>query len=125
MIGSSEPTLNVPVARFEDLTDGQVHIVDLTGFPELAGFLADLDDPLRLLLVRLGDVVYAIEDRCTHDGGHLGEAPLEGCEVTCCRHGARFDVTTGRATRLPAVRPVTTFPVRIQDGMVEVDLTRA
>ncbi len=40
---------------------------------------------------------YAIDDVCTHDGGPLAEGELMGCEIQCPRHGARFDVRTGRA----------------------------
>jgi len=63
---------------------------------------------------------HAIEDRCTHDDGPLGEGRLWGCQVECPRHGARFDMTTGRAMTLPAVRPVGSYPVRVVDGQLEV-----
>ena len=53
--------------------------------------------------------LFAIDDVCTHDEASLDQGFLEGCEIECPRHGARFDVTTGRATALPAVVPVDTF----------------
>ncbi|MCK9538355.1 non-heme iron oxygenase ferredoxin subunit [Dokdonella sp.] len=64
-----------------------------------------------------GDL-YAIEDVCTHDGGELTGGPVEGHEVECPRHGARFDVTTGEALCAPAYEPVARFPVRVEDGVV-------
>lgn len=67
----------------------------------------------------------AIEDRCTHDNGPLGEGTLIGCQVECPRHGARFDVKTGRVTALPAVKPVASFPLRVVDGVLEVQFTRS
>jgi 3-phenylpropionate/trans-cinnamate dioxygenase ferredoxin subunit len=66
----------------------------------------------------------AIEDRCSHDDGPLCEGDWEPdeCVVTCPRHGARFDLATGRPLSLPAFQPVAVFPVRVEDGIVQVDL---
>jgi 3-phenylpropionate/trans-cinnamate dioxygenase ferredoxin component len=65
---------------------------------------------------------YAIDDVCTHDGGPLAEGELEGTAIQCPRHGARFDVRTGRALCLPAVEPVTTHKVEIRGDDVYVAL---
>jgi 3-phenylpropionate/trans-cinnamate dioxygenase ferredoxin component len=68
--------------------------------------------------------LYAIEDRCSHDDGPLAEGdfdPEEGYAI-CPRHGAHIDIRTGRALTLPAVFPVDTFPVRVVDGVVKVDI---
>ena len=59
---------------------------------------------------------------CTHDEAPLDQGFLEGCEIECPRHGARFDVTTGRATALPAVVPVDTFQVRVEGDDIELDV---
>ncbi len=66
--------------------------------------------------------LYAVEDRCSHDDGPLVEGDWEPDEgvVVCPRHGARFDIRTGRALTLPAFLPVETFPVRVEDGVVKV-----
>ena len=66
--------------------------------------------------------LYAIEDVCTHDGASFEQGELDGCEIECPRHGARFDVRDGSATELPAVVPVDTFPVRIEGDDIEVDV---
>jgi 3-phenylpropionate/trans-cinnamate dioxygenase ferredoxin subunit len=63
----------------------------------------------------LGDL-YAIEDVCTHDGNPLSDGPVEGTEVICTRHGARFCLKTGAALTPPAYEPVTTFPVAEREG---------
>ncbi|MCC7087819.1 MAG: non-heme iron oxygenase ferredoxin subunit [Chloroflexi bacterium] len=76
----------------------------------------------RLALCNTGEGLYAIDDVCTHDGGPLDQGTLDGKEIECPRHGARFDVTTGRALCLPAVRPVRTYPVRVHNGTVEVEV---
>ena len=66
--------------------------------------------------------LYAIDDVCTHDEGSLDQGELEGYEVECPRHGARFDVRTGEVMALPAVLPVDTFSVRVQDDDIEVEV---
>lgn len=76
----------------------------------------------RIAICNTGDGVYAIDDICTHDGGSLDQGHLEGKEIECPRHGARFDVTTGRVLCLPAVRPVKTYPARTVDGAIELDV---
>jgi 3-phenylpropionate/trans-cinnamate dioxygenase ferredoxin subunit len=52
----------------------------------------------------------------------LDQGELIGGEIECPRHGARFDVATGRATRLPAIQPVRTYPVRVEGGMIKVEV---
>ena len=66
--------------------------------------------------------LYALEDRCSHDDGLLAEGewePEEGVAI-CPRHGARFDIRSGRALTLPAYEAVETFSVRVEDGVVKV-----
>lgn len=65
---------------------------------------------------------YAIDDVCTHDGGPLAEGDLDGCEIRCPRHGAKFDVKTGKALCFPAFEPVTTHRVEVRAGGVYVAL---
>lgn len=68
---------------------------------------------------------FALEDRCSHDDGPLVEGDWEPdrAVVICPRHGATFDIRSGRALTLPAYLPVETFPVRVVDGLVKVDVT--
>lgn len=68
-----------------------------------------------ILLCNVDGTVYAINDVCTHDGGNLDQGELDGCEIECPRHGARFDVRTGEVKALPAVIPVATYRV-VRDG---------
>jgi 3-phenylpropionate/trans-cinnamate dioxygenase ferredoxin subunit len=99
------------VGAAEDLPPGTMHDFPVSG--ETSVLVANCDGRL-----------YAIEDRCTHDDGPLAEGEMiEGCKVECPRHGALFDMQTGKALTLPATRPVASFPVRINDdGEIEVDL---
>ena len=68
--------------------------------------------------------LYAIEDRCSHDDGPLCEGVWEEdtCRVVCPRHGSAFDLATGRPMSLPAFEPVATYPVRVVDGIVKVEV---
>ncbi len=71
-----------------------------------------------------GGTLYALEDRCSHDDGPLCEGDWEPdlCVVVCPRHGSRFDIQTGIPMTLPAFVAVRTFPVRVQDGMIVLEV---
>lgn len=77
-------------------------------------------------IVRLGDELYAFEDRCTHDGQSLSGGEIERDSTTgagvviCPRHGARFCLATGAPLCPPAYEPLRRFEVRRQDGRIEV-----
>ncbi len=75
-----------------------------------------------IALVRFGDSVYALEDRCSHEEVPLSEGYVDGEVITCAMHGAQFDAKTGEALSLPAYEGVMTFPARVRDGKVEVEL---
>ena len=68
--------------------------------------------------------LYAIEDRCSHDDGPLAEGELDEatCTVECPRHGARFDLKTGKPLTLPAYTPVDTFPVVVADDVIKLEV---
>ena len=70
----------------------------------------------------VGGTFFAIDDLCTHDGGALDQGELDGEEIECPRHGARFDVRTGTATQLPAFEPVETHAVRVEGDDILVGL---
>ena len=74
----------------------------------------------RLAICNVEGQYYCIDDLCTHDGGPLGQGELLGDQIECPRHGALFDVKTGKALTLPAVLPVNTHEVRVQDGEIQV-----
>jgi 3-phenylpropionate/trans-cinnamate dioxygenase ferredoxin subunit len=77
---------------------------------------------VRIALCNVNGRFYAIDDVCTHDGGPLDQGELDGNLVECPRHGARFDVTDGRAVVLPAVRPVKTYKVEVEGEDVKVSV---
>ena len=96
----------VTVARVGELAPGQWRAVDVDG--------------ARIAVFHLDGEYYAIEDVCTHDGGILTGGSVEGDVIVCPRHGARFSIKTGEALSAPAYEPTATFPVRVENGMVQV-----
>jgi 3-phenylpropionate/trans-cinnamate dioxygenase ferredoxin subunit len=76
---------------------------------------------VHLIIVRCGNDLYAVEDRCTHDGESLGEAEVQDCQVICPRHGAHFCLRTGEALTPPAYEALRTYRVREQDGRLQVE----
>jgi 3-phenylpropionate/trans-cinnamate dioxygenase ferredoxin subunit len=91
-----------------EIAEGGHRLVDIGGGIEVAVFFVEGE-------------YHAIEDICTHDDGPLAEGRLEGCQIICPRHGARFDIRTGAALTLPAYRPVESYPVTVVDGRVVVE----
>ena len=100
----------IDVAPVEELPPGSVKIV-------VAGMLS-------IGVYNLDGEFYALEDRCSHDDGPLCEGDFDAGDgiAMCPRHGANIDIRSGRALTLPAVDPVATFPVRVEDGVVKVSV---
>ena len=77
---------------------------------------------MNVALFNVNGTWHALENVCTHDGGELAGGAFEGTVVTCPRHGAQFDVITGKALCFPAVTPAPVLPVRVDNGRVLVAL---
>jgi 3-phenylpropionate/trans-cinnamate dioxygenase ferredoxin subunit len=95
----------VTVARVDEFKEGSRKSVD--------------SDGTVIVVFNLAGKYYAIEDVCTHDGGHLTGGEIEGDQIICPRHGARFCIRTGAALTAPAYEATATFPVRIENGEVQ------
>lgn len=96
----------VDVGRTEEIPAGGYKVVDV--------------EDVLIAVFNIDGEFYAIEDVCTHDGGTLTGGKVCDHEVVCPRHGARFDVRTGEVTAPPAYEPVYKFPLRVEDGVVQV-----
>ncbi len=79
-------------------------------------------DAVEIAVFNLDGEFYAIEDVCTHDGGELASGRCEGDQIICPRHGARFCIRDGKALTPPAYEDIETFPVRIDGGIVQIDI---
>ncbi len=101
--------------------DGYVRVTAADDIPAGDRLLVEIDG-VRIAVFNLDGSFYAIEDLCTHDGGPLVEGELlEGCQVECPRHGARFDIRTGEALSMPAFEPTPAYKVRVEDGQIYVE----
>jgi len=74
----------------------------------------------RILVANVGGTFFATQDICTHDGGTLSDGELVGDEIECPRHAARFSAQTGQVRALPAVVPIKTFPIKIENDEIRV-----
>lgn len=99
------------VGPLDGFAEGKAHRVEVGGH--------------ALALVRLGDDVYVLSDRCSHQDVRLSEGEVDADErtVECWKHGSAFSLDTGEPTSLPATRPVQVYVARVVDGQVEVELT--
>ncbi len=97
------------VAAEKELPPGSRRVVDAEG--------------LQVAVFNLNGELYAIEDVCTHDGGDLASGAVEGDNIVCPRHGAKFCIRTGAVLSPPAYEDVNTFRVRVADGRVQVEIS--
>ena len=115
----------VPIARADELQDGEMKKVEAGG--------------REILLAKVGESYYAIDDRCPHMGGDLSKGSLEGGIVTCPKHGSRFDVRDGALVRwtdwsgvklavgklLRSPRGTTSYEVKRDGDKLSIDLAPA
>ncbi len=98
-----------------------VKVATLDEIPVGGSKLVEIDY-VRVALFNLDGEIHAIEDVCTHDGGPLVEGTvINGCEVQCPRHGARFDIRTGAALSFPAFEATNSYTVQIDGNDVLVE----
>ncbi len=97
----------VKIATVTEIPPGMKKIVEVAG--------------ILIVVANIDGQFYAVEDVCTHDGGPLGEGKLDGCQLICPRHGARFDVRTGAALTMPAVEAAPTYAVRVEGDDVLIE----
>ncbi len=96
----------VTVAKEGELTSGQFRTADVDG--------------VQIAVFNVGGAYFALEDVCTHDGGQLTGGFIDGDQVICPRHGASFCIRTGAALSAPAYEPTVRFPVRVDNGEIQV-----
>ncbi|MEI6146687.1 MAG: non-heme iron oxygenase ferredoxin subunit [Methylococcales bacterium] len=77
-------------------------------------------DGTDVAIFKIEDNFYAIEDVCSHDGTEIASGELDGDEIICPRHGARFCIKTGAVKSAPAYEDIHSYPLRIVDGMVQI-----
>jgi len=76
----------------------------------------------EITICKINQKIFAIDDNCSHNEASLEQGFIEEYEIECPMHGARFDVRTGEVTCLPAVSPIKTYKVEINDGVIELEI---
>lgn len=98
----------VAVATVDEIGNGERMILDIDG------------DPIAIF--NIAGKYFAIMDVCSHDDGPVAEGPLDEYDIECPRHGARFDVRSGKVLSLPAVVDIPAYPVRVEDDEIQIGL---
>lgn len=98
------------IAPETELPNGERLYVEIEGLP--------------IVIFNIAGQYFAIGDVCSHDNGPLGDGLLDGNLIVCPRHGAEFDIRTGKALTLPAVVDIPAYPIRVVDGKIEIGIPR-
>ena len=98
------------IAPVGELPNGERLFVDIEGKP--------------IVIFNIGGQLFSIADVCSHDDGPVGEGRLEGYNITCPRHGAQFDIRTGKVIQLPAIVDIPAYPVRVVNGMIQLGIPK-
>jgi len=98
-----------------------IKVAELSEVQENSLFPVEADGEL-ICLTKIDGIIYAFADNCTHISGPLNEGELEGCTITCPWHGAEFDVRTGKVLCGPARQDLATYPVKIEEDGIYINL---
>jgi len=99
----------IPVASTDEIPNGERLFFEI--------------DAEAIVVFNIGGAYFAIGDVCSHDEGPLGDGSIENeYDISCPRHGAHFDIRTGKVLSLPAVVDIPAYPVRVVDGQIEIGL---
>jgi 3-phenylpropionate/trans-cinnamate dioxygenase ferredoxin subunit len=104
------------------LDPSECEFVSVAGVEEISigdRLFIEIDD-LAIVVFNIAGSYFAIGDICSHDDGPLGEGDIQGFDVICPRHGARFDIRNGKVLSLPAFVDIPAYPVRIVDEQIEI-----
>jgi 3-phenylpropionate/trans-cinnamate dioxygenase ferredoxin subunit len=116
---SIKPPINW--SRIEDMDNGNelkyLEVADLDQLPNGERLFLEIDGN-PVVIFNIAGNYFAMDDLCTHDDGPIGEGELDGNVVTCPRHGAKFDIRTGKALALPAVEGLKTYPVKCENNKI-------
>ena len=74
-----------------------------------------------IVIFNVGGTYYGLEDTCTHEEYPLSDGEMVDHEIECAKHGARFDVRDGTVKAPPALIPVKTYPVRVNNGEIQIE----
>ena len=98
-----------------------LEIAPVSELPNGERLFVDIGDK-PIVIFNIAGQFFAIGDVCTHDDGPLGDGDLEDHNIVCPRHGAEFDVRTGKVTSMPAVVDIPAYPVKVRGNMIFIGL---
>jgi 3-phenylpropionate/trans-cinnamate dioxygenase ferredoxin subunit len=98
------------IAPASELPPGERLFVDIEGKP--------------IVIFNIAGQFFSIADICSHDDGPVGEGDLAGFAITCPRHGAEFDVRTGKVLQMPAVVDIPAYPVQVRQGKIYLGIPK-
>jgi 3-phenylpropionate/trans-cinnamate dioxygenase ferredoxin subunit len=113
--------------NYRELDADKIEYVEVAEESELGNgerLFVEIDD-FSIVLFNIAGKFFAIGDVCSHDDGPVGEGEIEEDQIICPRHGARFDLSNGKALTLPAVVDIPAYPVRVLANKIEVGLPAA
>ncbi|NMC13616.1 MAG: non-heme iron oxygenase ferredoxin subunit [Chloroflexi bacterium] len=100
----------VPIIPYDQLGVGERLFIEIDNQP--------------IVLLKIEGDVFAIADKCSHDDGPLGDGEVNDHIIKCPRHGATFDIRTGKALSLPAIVAIHAFPIKIIDGVINIGINK-
>ena len=98
-----------------------IKICDLSEIPNGSIKKFEINDD-EITICNINNQIFAINDNCSHDEASLQEGFIDGYEIECPMHGAKFDIRTGEVTCLPAVSPIKTYNIKINNGAIELEI---
>lgn len=112
--------------NFTTLDETQLDFVEIGPVGELPPgerLFVDIEGK-SIVIFNIAGGLFSIADVCSHDDGPVGEGDLREYSISCPRHGAEFDVRTGKVLKMPAVIDIPAYPVRVRDGTIELGLPK-
>jgi len=112
--------------NYAALAESEVEYLDigpLTDLPSGERIFVEVEGR-TLVIFNIAGALFAIADVCSHDDGPVGEGDLVDFAITCPRHGAEFDVRTGKVLKMPAVVDIPAYPVRVVEGIIQLGVPK-
>ena len=109
--------------QFEEEKVDYLEIAPASELPNGERMFVDIGDT-PIVVFNIAGQLFAIGDVCSHDDGPLGDGDIEDFNVVCPRHGAEFDVRTGKVMSMPAVVDIPAYPVQVRDGVIYIGVPK-
>jgi len=112
--------------NYKQLEEKKIEYMEIAPASELPNgerLFVDIGDR-PIVIFNIAGQLYAIGDICSHDDGPLGDGDVEDHNIVCPRHGAEFDIRTGKVESMPAVVDIPAYPVQVRDGTIYLGIPK-